>query len=241
MADINSLVEYQKVDIELFKVNEEIDSYEFTKKMIQAKREFAQAKSQVAESESEAAAIIEFYNKAMKYFEETAKKVGVLSSKLEELPEDEEKDRKEITGDIEVLRDKLNELEKELTAKRAKSEVVIRAYLDSQDRGKKLREIYQNAKAKAEEFRAKKEPAINELNKKLEAMQANIDKQIFELYKTLTNEKKYPALVEAATMDNGKNYSCNGCGLELSQKVKGELIEKNICRCENCRRIIYKK
>lgn len=241
MANLEVMLEYQKYDIELRKILDEIERNENYKKMEQAKSEFAAAKSSVNESEKAAENIVNFYNSSIAYYEENYKKYEILEKKLANLAENNETERKEIILQLEVLRDKMTELEKKLSDRKAKTETVIHAYLDSQERGKKLRDIFNSLKAKFEAFKAEKEPAINQLNAKLDALKKKIDPPLFEQYKALTNEKKYPALVEASTADGGKNFSCNGCGLALSQKAKSELAEKNICRCETCRRIIYKK
>ena len=73
---------------------------------------------------------------------------------------------------------------------------------------------------------------------KLDALRPEIPADMFETYKTITAERKYPAYVQARLTDDKKHYRCF-CGLTLSQKAQSELQEKGSCRCENCRRLIY--
>ncbi len=241
MANLDTILEYQKYDIELRKLLDEIEKNEFNKKMEQARAEFAAAKNNVLESEKAAESIVNFYNSSLAYYEDTFKKFEALDKRLSEVSEDDDEARKEILSQMEVLRDRISELEKKLADRKNKSESVIHAYLDSQERGKKLKDIFNSFKLKFETFKAEKEPAMKKLTTHLDELKKKIDPQLFEQYQSITNERKYPAIVEAGSADGGKNYSCNGCGLSLSQKAKSELAEKSICRCENCRRIIYRK
>ena len=237
---LEKMLEYQKVDIELRRALDEIERNDLNRKKEQARQEFAGAKNSVLETEKAAENIIAFYNSAEKYFEDASKKFEELENKLSETDENDEASRREILSQMETLRDKMSELEKKLSEKKSKSDGVIKAYLDAQEKGKKMRDIYNNVKQKLDAFKEEKMPRINELEKTLASLESGIDKSVFETYKSITAERKYPAVVSARTSDGGKSFTCSGCGLAISQKVKDELLEKSVCRCDNCRRIIYK-
>ena len=236
---LEKMLEYQKVDIQLRRALDEIERHELNRKKEQARQAFADAKNSVLETEKTAESIIAFYNNAQKYYDENIKKFDELEKSLLSLSEDDESARRDILAQMETLRDKMIELEKKLSDKKSKSDGVIHSYLEAQEKGKKMRDIYNSVKQKLDAFKEEKMPQINELNSRLGSMEQGIDKTVFEAYKSLTAERKYPAVVVARSSDGGKSFSCTGCGLAISQKVKDELLEKGVCRCDNCRRIIY--
>lgn len=235
--NLNSLLEYQKLDIQLRKLTDEVERNEDNKKLEQAKSEFNAAKIMVTESEKAAESIISFYNNALNYYDENNKKIEEIAENLNLC--DNEDERKELVLELETLKEKFAEIERRLAERREKSEKVIRAYLDAQERGKKMREIYNNVKLRLESFKKEKEPQIKTISQQLGEMSKNIQSDVLKQYKALTDEKKYPAFVEAILTDDKKNYRCF-CGLTLSQKTKSELMERGLCQCETCRRIIYK-
>jgi predicted nucleic acid-binding Zn-ribbon protein len=102
-----------------------------------------------------------------------------------------------------------------------------------------MRAVYNNVKERLDKFKKEKEPKIAELMKKLDALKPDIPADVFEVYKALTAERKYPAFVAAIDAGDKKHYRCF-CGITLSQKAQSELLDKGQCRCENCRRLIYK-
>ncbi len=236
---LQKMLDYQKVDIELRRALDEIERNELNRKKEQARQAFSDAKNSVLETEKTAESIIAFYNNAQKYYDENIKKFEELERKLAATDENDDAARREILSQIETLRDKMSELERKLSEKKSKSDEVIHGYLEAQEKGKKMRDIYNSVKQKLEAFKEEKMPKINELNGKLGEMEKGIDKTVFEAYKSITAERKYPAVVAARSFDGGKSYTCSGCGLATSQKVKDELLEKGVCRCDNCRRIIY--
>ena len=81
--------------------------------------------------------------------------------------------------------------------------------------GKKMRSVYNNIKERLNKFRQEKEPKINELKAKLDAIRPAIPADIMEIYDKITAERKYPAFVQAREAERN-HYRCF-CGLELSQ------------------------
>ncbi len=237
MENLDKLLEYQKVDIELRKVLDEIERSDDSKKLEQAKTEFNNAKATVTETEKAAENIISFYNSALSFMEECDKRTNELADKMEKT-EDIEAQR-ELAAQIEKIRDKLSELERKLSERSERADKAIAAYRDGQERGKKMRAVYNNVKERLDKFKKEKEPKIAELMKKLDALKPDIPADVFEVYKALTAERKYPAFVAAIDAGDKKHYRCF-CGITLSQKAQSELLDKGQCRCENCRRLIYK-
>ena len=237
MEKLEKVLEYQKIDIELRKVLDEIERSDDNKKLEHAKTEFNNAKSTVTETEKAAENVVNFIQNATAFFEECDKRIAELKEKI--AATDDIAEQRPYIAELEKMREKMAEIERRLGERADKSDKLIMAYLDGQTRGKKMRAAYDSIKERLNKLKREKEPKINELKEKLAAIRKDIPPQIMETYTAITAERKYPAFVEARPTDN-KGYRCF-CGLELSQKAKSELMEKGQCRCETCRRLIYKK
>ena len=235
MENLDKLLEYQKIDIELRKVLDEIERSDDNKKMEQARTEFNNAKSTVTETEKAAESIVSYYNNALAFYDESGKKIDEIAKKMEET--DDLEVQRELAAQLEKIRDKMLEIEKRISSSGERTEKVLLAYLDGQERGKKMRSVFNNVKERLIKFKQDKEPVISELKKKMDAIRPSIPSDVMNVYNTITSERRYPAFVKAIETEKG-NYRCF-CGLELSHKAKSELMDKGQCRCETCRRLIY--
>ena len=239
MLNLKSLLEYQQTEIELKKMLLEIDKDPDVQRLEKTRGEFAAAKQAVTDSETAAGQIIEFYNQAKKFYDESVKKIKELTDTFNKTPEKNESERKDILAQMEVIREKLSSVEKKMGDRRQKSEKIIRSYVEAQERGKKMKDIFGKLKERIDGFKKEKEPKINELTKKLKTKRTEVDPKLLERYATLAGDNKYPPLAESKSTDGGKTYTCLGCGLSISQASKSELIQNGFSNCDNCRRMIY--
>ena len=113
MENLEKLLEYQKIDIELRKVLDEIERSDDSKKLEQAKTEFNNAKATVTETEKAAESIISFYNNALAFMEECDKRTGELAEKMDKTEDIDE--QRELAAQIEKIRDTLSELDRKLS------------------------------------------------------------------------------------------------------------------------------
>ena len=91
--DFSKLLEYQKVDLEFKKLNDEIVKNKDYKTMKAKKDEFNAAKQAVGESEALADSVMNAYNGALEYLKANAAKIEAIVAKLTggELDEETEK------------------------------------------------------------------------------------------------------------------------------------------------------
>ena len=236
MKKYEKLLEYQAIDTELRKLLDEIERSEDSKKLEQARNEFNGAKTAMVESEKQAGNIVAYYNSAVTAYEDCVKQIDELSKQMA-ATEDIEAQR-EIAAQLEKVRENLVDSERKLIERAESGDKVIKSYLDGNERGKKMRDVYNKIKERLDAMRAERKPKMNELNAKLDAIRPQIDPETMELYKSITAERKYPAFVEAIPSLDKKGYRCF-CGLTLSQKAQSDLLSNGQCRCETCRRLIF--
>jgi len=239
MKNLQPLLEYQKIDIQLRKELDEIEKHELQEKLRQAKEQFDVAKNNVVKSEQDAQSLLEFFDKAEKMLSEHSSKIDSANKKLPKISHEDIDMRGEAIVALEGMVSKIIELEKKMFEAKRKSEHVIDNYKLSSERGKKLKDFHANAKGKLDEFVSKKAPKINEYKKSLLKIKEDINPKLFASYSDLTAKGKYPAIVEGKTSDSGKNYNCTGCGMSMSNATRGALLESHITNCENCKRIVY--
>lgn len=239
MKDLDKVLEYQKTDIELRKIYDKFEKSEDGKKMELAKNEFNNAKNIVIQCEQQAQVLVEQQSE----FEEQRKSLLKDFENLVLIVENNE-DEENIESNIEQLeemRKRLTDFEKKVNELKTRIENVITEYKDANEMGRKQKQAFMTSKEKYDKLKAEYSDKISELMKKLDEMAKGIDPRSMEIYKSVTAEGKYPAFVEAYHDNSDDMYSCRGCGIALSQKRKSELLEDGACRCETCRRIIYKK
>ena len=90
MENLDKLLEYQKIDIELRKVLDEVERSDDGKKLEQAKTEFNNAKNTVTETEKAAESIVSFYNNALAFMTESDKRIEEIAAKMESTEDLEE-------------------------------------------------------------------------------------------------------------------------------------------------------
>lgn len=236
MIDLKAILEYQEADIKLRKTQDSIERSDAQKRGKQAKIEFDAAKKRVDDSEAQAGEILDFVKSA----EETAAKaqntVSDCKAKLEKNPTAAE--RKAMRAELEALKVKLSESEKRVDSKLKRASKVVDESRESQARAKKMRDVFLKEKQAYDKLKAEKAPEIEKCRKQLEVLRAKVDPKLMQQYDELSADKKIPAFVDAFKSESG-TYSCRGCGLQLSQADNGKLERDGICRCGNCRRIIY--
>lgn len=233
---LDKLLEYQDVDIKLRRQLDVIERSEDAKKIEQAKNEFAVCKKTVEDSEKASAALLEFFSTGKKYFDEAEKRLENIELVIEN---NTEEDLNVVIEDLDKLKKLISDMESKIADRKSRADGVIKSYAAANERGRKLREFHAMAKERQDTLRSKVEPEINRLRARLKELEPEIEPEIMKQYKSLTEERKYPAFVEAYRDD--KTFSCRGCGLALSQTSSSALNEKGYCVCESCRRIIYKR
>ncbi len=238
MKDLEKILEYQKVDIDLRRIYDKIEKSDDYKKMELAKAEFNNDRKAGIHCEEQAQLLVSTQ-------EEFAAQRAALTEELERLIliVENNEDDEAIEGNIEQLEDirkRLFDFEKKVNETQNKMEGVVNNYKEANEAGRKHKQAYMTAKNKIEKLKEENNDKIEELTKKLSDMEREIDPSAMEIYRSVTAEGKYPAFVEAYHNTEDDMYSCRGCGIALSQKRKSELLEDGACRCETCRRIIYK-
>ena len=229
--NIEKLLEYQKKDEEIFKLEKKLESSE-DKRIYQNMEEHAkEAQNKSVVLEKQASMIAQDYEKLKKTFEDNQKYLDSLEKKVQDnLSEDELKERLELSNSI---LSNLNILEKKMMNIASNINAVLTQFNDAKARYQAAKTKYKEHKEKYEALRAEIEPKVAEIKKELETLEKGIDKRFMDKYKQKRADKNFPIFVTL------RDKFCSGCAMELPSANLGKLKQNGFLECENCRRIIY--
>ena len=230
---IKALLEYQKEDAKLKKIENELSSSEERKKASSAKKYLdATMPESVNKLDLRAQELSGAYEKTLS---EQAK----LSEQHDELikaiasAEDENacayllKKADELISKIKALSD---------TAKKISAEIqdILKEFAQIKKTTKSAQEQYATNGAKYNELKASKKGEMDAIKGTLEKLEKGIDKALMDKYKQKRADKIFPVLFEV------NDRVCGACSMELSMAALSDLKNGKIIECDNCRRLLYK-
>lgn len=229
------MLAYQKKDVELRRLNDTINRDEALVSMNKNKRAFNEAKQAISDCDSQAAGLTDMYGELQKYIDDNE----ALLAELEGVEETDEQAIEARVKKLESLRSKFQSADKKVHDIEGKAKSLCARRADALKTGNAARQRFNDARDKHGKLVNSKADELNKLKSELQAMRAELDSQLYEEYKKLVDDNKFPPIALAVAGDDKKNmFNCGGCGLSLPQKGNATLKEKGWCRCENCRRII---
>lgn len=231
-----ALIDYQKKDIELRKLNNVLDRDEALVSMNKNKRVFNDAKQAIADCEQQAGGILDMYGELRKYVEENE----ALLEELEKSEASGEEELEQRVKKLESLKSKFQSADKKMHDIDEKSKAVCSRRTDALKTGNAAKIKFVEAREKHNKLVSSKSDEIGKLKAELEEQRKSLDPQFFAEYNKLVEENKFPPVVPAAGDDKKNMYNCGGCGLNLPQRGNAMLNDKGWFRCENCRRIIVR-
>ncbi|MCH5351740.1 MAG: hypothetical protein J1F39_07220 [Clostridiales bacterium] len=236
--NLENLLRYQSVDIELKKLNKLLNSDEALLAMNRSKKAFNDAKQTLTQSEEQSASLVALYEELLKYVADNEELLAELEGAV---ASDDEQDIAERVKKLESLRGKFGTADKKAHELDEKAKSVVRARVEAIKTGNVAKQKYNDSKAKHGELVASKADEVKRLQTELAKMESLLDKTLFEEYKKLSDDSVFPPVVPAHGDEKKGAYSCGGCGIGLSQQANTLIKDEGWCRCDNCRRIIVKK
>lgn len=230
MKDIEALKELQKIDIEIFKVKN--DLLEKPKASTAIETEFTELSLRLKELEGE------------------LKKMQLVHKEKElDLQTKEEAVNKQKTQLFQVKTNKeYNALQLEIEKLLADNSLLEEDIINILEKIDTLKQSIDKEKAKLEIDKKKLEQTkagieldIKELQEKLtslnaarkRAMESNISPKVLSLYERILENKGELAIVPV------KDNTCSGCFMAIRPQVVNELCLGKLLTCETCARILY--
>lgn len=236
MSMIQSLLEYQKVDKQIYDMEKEVVNSNEGQKLFAVKLKGKQIMDDIQKMDKTSQDII-------KKFKELEDKITKLTGELNEYDG--------------IVADLMSKKESEYCLKKIKDLITqidaVNKQIDDNNRymdkilknaEKAMKEYNNNMVEKAErekefnELRKSYMPKVQELNNKLNELKDKIDSDVVEKYQNLRrkNITQFPLVVEL------KDTICQGCFLEaVGAEVKMKETGKEIVECPSCGRLVYIK
>ncbi len=228
----NELLEYQQLDGELRKIEQELASTEEWKKFSQAKKFIDSAQVRLESLDKHAMELRTLRDDLANRAEEMTKTIAEYAD-LDEILEESGGDisfyKKNAQSLLEKLRNVKGELNKLLSEVNSVSEE-FKKLKEQTIAMQKQRKEYNEKFKKLRDARAEE---VKNLSAKLDAVSKNIAPPILERYKQKRKERIFPIVVPL------KGDFCI-CGFEFPKYHQSELAGGNVVECENCRRFVYK-
>ena len=229
--DLKKILEYQKKDAELIKLERTLNNNENKKIYSQMVSIVKDAQNRSNALEKQAGDLLTIYSSLKKTYEDNIKSANIVNNKKLETASVSDLDTmEEIASNIIT---NLSILEKKLLLEAEKVNAVLNDFDQTRKRYNLARDKYTKHKALFDEQSKEIEPLIAEKTKEVKKLEAGIDPTILAKYKQRRQDNIFPVLVPCI------DKACGGCRMELPYANLATLKTKGILECEHCRRIIY--
>lgn len=229
--DLKKILDYQKKDFELYKLERTLNENENKKIFVEMKNVVQNAQNKRNILEKQAGDLLSDYNNLKKNYEENIKSANIILGKKMETASEADLDLiEEIASKIS---NNLSILEKMLLQEAEKVNAVLVEFNQIRKKNNLAKEKYLKHKELYENESKALQPEILEKQKEIKKLEADLDPAILSKYKQRRQDNIIPVFVPCI------DKSCGGCHMELPYANLATLKSKGVLECEHCRRIIY--
>ncbi len=226
------LLEYQQVDGQLRKIEQEIAASEERKKYMQAKKFMETARERLEAQDKHAVELRDLRDELIRRADETTRAIAEYND-LDEILEESGGDLSFYKKNAQALLEQLRTIKNDLNRLIAEIAAASEEYEKFKKQTIAMQKQYRDYSEKFKELKNSRAEEVRRINAKLEELAKLIAPEILERYKTKRKERIFPIVVPL------NNWMCV-CGMELPLLHQSELAGGNMIECEHCRRIIYK-
>lgn len=227
----NELLEYQRVDGELRRIELEIASSEERKKFVQAKKFMEAAREKLEAQDKRAVELHRLRDDLAARVEEITRAIAEYSE-LEEMLE-EGADIAFYKKNAQALLDRLRVVKAELNKLIAEINAASEEYKKFKEQTIAMQKQYKEYSEKFKELKNSRAAEVKAITEKMQELAKKIEPRILEVYQTKRKEKIFPVVVPL----NGEFCMC---GRDFPLAQQGSLAGGNMVECENCHRLVYK-
>ena len=229
--DLKNILQYQKKDSELIKLEKEFNSNENKRIYTQMISVVKDAQNKSSELERKAGELISNYELLKKSYKDNIKSAGIVANKNAEKSSLEDLSTMEEIA--KTICENLSILEKKLLAQAEKANAMLQDFDQTKKKYNLAREKYNKHKELFDEESKKLEPLVSQKKEEIKKLEADIDMTLLTKYKQKRQDRIYPVFVPFI------EKTCGGCRMELPSASISKLKQEKILECEHCRRIIY--
>ena len=232
MSVLNELLEYQKVDAQLRKIEQEVAASEEQKKYAQANKFMKSAPERFEAQDRRAAELAALREDLIRRAEDISKQIAEYSE-LDEMVE-EGGDVSFYKKNAQALLDRLRGLRSEMQKLNADIASTVEEYDRFKKQGAAMQKQYKEYKAKRDELVNTHKDEVNSLRARLAEIAKKIPEDTLAKYQQKRKENIFPIIAPL-------NGNMCVCGIDFPLALQERLAGGNVVECEHCRRFVYKK
>ncbi len=231
MPILNELLEYQKVDAQLRKIEQAVSASEAQKKFAQANKFMKSAPERFEVQDKRAAELTALRESLIRRAEDIGKQIAEYSD-VDEMVEG--------GGDVsfykknaQALLDRLRALKSEIQKLNSDIAATVEEYDRFKKQGAAMQKQYKEYKAKRDELVGSHKEEVNALRARLAEIAKKIPEDILNKYQQKRKENIFPIIAPL-------NGNMCICGMDFPLALQEKLAGGNVVECEHCRRFVYK-
>ena len=232
MSVLNELLEYQKVDAQLRKIEQEVAASEEQKKYAQENKFMKSAPERFEAQDRRAAELAALREDLIRRAEDISKQIAEYSE-LDEMVE-EGGDVSFYKKNAQALLDRLRGLRSEMQKLNADIASTVEEYDRFKKQGAAMQKQYKEYKAKRDELVNTHKDEVNSLRARLAEIAKKIPEDTIAKYQQKRKENIFPIIAPL-------NGNMCVCGMDFPLALQERLAGGNVVECEHCRRFVYKK
>ena len=232
MSVLNELLEYQKVDAQMRRIEQEVAASDEQKKFAQANKFMKSAPERFEAQDRRAAELAALREDLARRAEDISKQIAEYSE-LDEMVE-EGGDVSFYKKNAQTLLDRLRALKGEMQKLNADIAATVEEYERFKKQGAAMQKQYREYKAKRDELVNNRKDEVNRLKAQLKSIAEKIPAETLAKYQQKRKENIFPIVVPL-------NGNMCVCGMDFPIALQERLAGGNVVECEHCRRFVYKK
>lgn len=238
MAKIQTLLRYQRADMDIQQVEQALRSTDNRKKLAQLRKVMQAQRASMTKAAEDLDNAILALGRLNTQCEVLLRRYEIENSELDIMKNDEETTGEEMTElrkDIEKLSKECAALEKEAKQLLDNVNKLTEDYKQAKKTGTAARKEHDALKVVCEQESNDSASLINEKNAKLKELEAKVDPELMAKYRKARQFFTQPVVPVV-------NSKCGGCNMSLPTLMLNRLqAPDRVAECENCGRLLYIK
>ncbi len=227
-----AMLDYQKVDSRLKKLENDLHNSEERKRTMAAKKFLLEGEEVATRTDERAVELLSAFRKLKEAQAEQIKIIDEYEADMAESGEDLD-ELAYLAKKINQVMDTLKMIENDLNRVIKDMDDLSKSFRDFRKKFQKSKEDYKTYKQKYDELKLSMQEETAKIKQELAKIAKGIEPELLEIYQQKRAEKIFPVLVPL----NGD--MCGGCSMELSLKEKDKLHRSGYYECEHCKKLIY--
>ena len=230
---IQALLNYQKVDADLKKIETELAESPERKKAVSAKKYLDGVEENVNKLDDKAVNLSAEYQAKLDELNKFRELEQELVSALNDI--DDQTQANYLIKKAEELIAKIKSINAEIVNLSNAVSAVMKEYITIKNTTKAAQAQYSENGKKYNELKASKQAEKEEIERQLAELKAKVDPKLMDLYLKKRANKIYPVAYEVV------NKVCGACSMSLSLSELNKLKNGEVIECDQCGRILYQK